>query len=98
KEGSPVKLDDLWEVVIKGLGRVWPASRTQLHGTSLGDVWPCTALEGKTLIPFHKLSQWLTYSLMEPISKLMGVPFRGAEKMTGLAEYRNGGFLLDMGV
>lgn len=95
KEGS-VNLDDLWQVVIKGLGGVWPASRTRLHGTALGDVWPCVAL-GEVLVPFHKLSQWLTYSLTEPISKLMGVSFCGTEKMTGLAEYRNGGFLLDMG-
>ncbi|KAJ1341183.1 hypothetical protein BSLG_004247 [Batrachochytrium salamandrivorans] len=49
------------------------------------------------LVPFHKLSQWLTYSLMEPLS-LLGVSFAGADLLTGLAEYRNGGLFVDMGV
>jgi hypothetical protein len=49
------------------------------------------------MIPFHKLSQWLTYSLLEPIEGL-GVKFQNLELMTGLAEYRNGGLFVDMGV
>lgn len=44
-----------------------------------------------SLVPFHKLSQWLTYSLLEPMSVLIGVQFEGLDLMTGLAEYRNGG-------
>jgi hypothetical protein len=49
------------------------------------------------LIPFHKLSQWLTYSLIEPLEDA-GVRVRGIEELTGLAEYRNGGLLLDLGL
>ncbi|HEY7700652.1 MAG TPA: DUF1688 family protein [Vicinamibacteria bacterium] len=49
------------------------------------------------LVPFHKLSQWLTYSLIEPLS-LSGIRVSGIEALTGLAEYRNGGLFLDLGV
>lgn len=106
-----VEIDTLWDVVIRGFSGVWPPTRTVLNGTSLGDVWPCKALElisnetnpfadypgSENLICFHKLSQWLTYSLMEPLM-LADIEFVGVEKMTGLAEYRNGGLFIDMGV
>ena len=32
----------------------------------------------------------MTYSLVEPIEKVMGWKFEGIEHMTGLPEYRNG--------
>ena len=48
-------------------------------------------------MPFHKLSQWLTYSLLEPF-EWAGVKVRGLDALTGLPEYRNGGLLLDTGV
>ena len=48
-------------------------------------------------MPFHKLSQWLTYSLLEPFA-WGGVKLRGIEQLTGLPEYRNGGLLIDTGV
>jgi len=48
-------------------------------------------------VPFHKLSQWLTYSLLEPFH-WSGVKLRGIDKLTALPEYRNGGLLLDTGV
>ena len=46
-------------------------------------------------MPFHKLTQWLCYSLMVPMSKLLNFRFLGSEMMTGLPEYRNGGLLVD---
>jgi len=49
-------------------------------------------------VPFHKLTGWLTYSLIEPIEKVLGWKFEGLEDMTGLPEYRNGGLLVDTGV
>ncbi|KAF5379000.1 hypothetical protein D9757_009101 [Collybiopsis confluens] len=107
-EGSTqlVPLAALWHVLIDGLNPIWPASRTKLAGVSLGDVWPCTALkaqsesdvEGEDLVPFHKLTQWMTYSLVEAITHTMKWKFVGMEDMTGLPEYRNGGLLLDLGV
>ncbi|KAH8590955.1 hypothetical protein B0O99DRAFT_520359 [Bisporella sp. PMI_857] len=102
-----VPLPILWSILVDGLAPIWPSSRTTIDGTSLGDAWPLTTLQ-KTLlptsqpwegiVPFHKLSQWLCYSLMQPMSKLMNIHFAGAELMTGLPEYRNGGLFIDTGV
>ncbi len=94
-----VPIEAVWRVVIDGFGGVWPASRTRLNGVSLGDVWETRLWpEEKVLIPFHKLSQWLTYSLLEPMERIAGLKVRGAEQMTGLAEYRNGGLFIDFNV
>jgi hypothetical protein len=49
------------------------------------------------LIGFHKLSQWMTYSLLEPLMAA-GIEIRGVNELTGLAEYRNGGLFLDSGL
>ncbi len=97
-EGSirKVPLAALWQVLIDGLNPVWPASRTTLAGVSLGDVWPCPALKSTTsaeaddLVPFHKLTQWMTYSVIEAIETVMKWDIVGKEDMTGLPEYRNG--------
>jgi hypothetical protein len=52
----------------------------------------------ENIVPFHKLTQWLTYSLMVPMTKLLHVHFAGAELLTGLPEYRNGGLFIDTGL
>ncbi|KAJ2386272.1 hypothetical protein GGI05_004436 [Coemansia sp. RSA 2603] len=97
-----ISVNDMWRVIIDGFASVWPASRTQLQGQSLGDVWPCSALPAPhpadRLVPFHKLSQWLTWSLLEVIVRLAGLEVKDTELLTGLPEYRNGGLLVDMGV
>ncbi|CAB4485018.1 uncharacterized protein OCT59_004183 [Rhizophagus irregularis] len=101
-----VKIDTLWSVVVDGLAEVWPPTRTSINGVSLGDVWPCDVLKPSRattdstehLVPFHKLSQWLTYSLIEPMIKISAITFDGVEHLTGLPEYRNGGLLTDIGV
>jgi len=102
---SPViTIPTLWSVVMEGLGPIWPATRTKINGQSLGDAWPCSVLNAgpdhgwQHIVAFHKLSQWLTYSLMVPMQKLLKVHFAGSELLTGLAEYRNGGLLMDMGL
>ena len=90
-----VHISALWAVLIEGLAPIWPA-RLTLGGVPLGDVWPCAALkptivnEGDDLVPFHKLTGWLTYSLVQPIEKVLEWKFEGIEEMTGLPEYRNG--------
>jgi hypothetical protein len=48
-------------------------------------------------VPFHKLSQWLSYSLLEPF-EWSGYSITDLDALTGLPEYRNGGLLLDAGV
>lgn len=57
---------------------------------------PAAAWE--SILPFHKLTQWLTYSLMQPMQQLMKIHFAGQELLTGLPEYRNGGLFVDLGV
>ncbi|KAI0393459.1 DUF1688-domain-containing protein [Xylariaceae sp. FL0594] len=52
----------------------------------------------ESILPFHKLTQWLTYSLMQPMQSLLKIQFAGTELLTGLPEYRNGGLFVDMGV
>ncbi len=68
---------------------------------ALGDCWRHSAVQGPGLtngwMPFHKLSQWLTYSLIEPF-EWAGVQVRGIDRLTALPEYRNGGLLIDSGV
>lgn len=99
-----VPLPTLWNALVEGLSMIWPAGRTQIDGVSIGDAWPCTAMPVATnapwekIVPFHKLTQWLCYSLMVPMNKLMHVHFAGTELLTGLPEYRNGGLLIDTGL
>jgi len=52
----------------------------------------------ESILPFHKLTQWLTYSLMQPMQSLLKIHFAGTELLTGLPEYRNGGLFIDLGV
>jgi hypothetical protein len=86
--------------VLDGLGPIWP-SRMTLDGQNLGDVWRHRGIVSgdltSGLIPFHKLSQWLTYSLVE-IFEDAGIAVTGLDDLTGLPEYRNGGLFIDLGV
>ncbi|BGP15099.1 hypothetical protein JCM10213_006568 [Rhodosporidiobolus nylandii] len=99
-----VDMPTMWEVVVSGLSGVWPAARSKIDGVTLGDVWPVDCLERESTaeadeyVSFHKLSQWLTYSLIEVMEKLLNWQFIGKELMTGLPEYRNGGLLIDYGL
>jgi hypothetical protein len=52
----------------------------------------------ESILPFHKLTQWLCYSLMQPMQSIMKIHFAGQELLTGLPEYRNGGLFIDLGV
>jgi hypothetical protein len=88
------------EVLLEGLGSIWP-NRPVLDGVPLGDCWPYPALRGERpadgFAPLHKLSQWLAYSLIEPLENA-GLTVVDVGALTGLAEYRNGGLFVDMGV
>ena len=100
KHGKAFKAQDLLKAVLEHFGDIWP-SRIEMDGVNLGDVWSHPALGERnsfeSLVPFHKLSQWLTYSLIEPIVEA-GVKVTDVSEMTGLAEYRNGGLLIDRGL
>ena len=56
--------------LLQQLGPIWP-SRLTLGGIALGDCWKHPALTTADatsgLVPLHKLSQWLAYSLIEPL-------------------------------
>lgn len=74
--GQAVSITKVWEVVMYGFEAMWPAGRTELDGRNMGDVWEHSALTDdgsgwSKLVPFHKLSQWMTYSLMEPLQVLI---------------------------
>jgi hypothetical protein len=95
RHGRTIPATGVLAVVLEGLGVIWPGRLTAkgVYGRrNLGDVWEHARLG--TLIPLHKLSQWLTYSLIEPLQDA-GLTVTGIEDLTGLAEYRNGGLLVD---
>ncbi|HKP80120.1 MAG TPA: DUF1688 family protein [Phenylobacterium sp.] len=82
------------EVLLRALGPIWPG-RLSLDGVPLGDCWKHPAIEG--FVPLHKLSQWMSYSLIEPL-EAAGIRVVDVDGLTGLAEYRNGGLFVDTGV
>ena len=86
--------------ILTHLAPIWPA-RISLGGISLGDTWRHPAIKRSDpsdgLLPLHKLSQWLSYSLVEPLTHA-GITVTDVDELTGLAEYRNGGLFLDLGV
>ncbi|MEN9420233.1 MAG: hypothetical protein RI988_3854 [Pseudomonadota bacterium] len=105
---SPVPAQAILGALLRDYAPIWLGG-SRVLGLPAGDVWPhpwagsagpvAGASDPATVgwVPFHKLSQWLTYSLLEPL-EWAGVPVVGLEALTGLPEYRNGGLLLDTGV
>jgi hypothetical protein len=97
-----VTVAELLTIVLEKFANLWPQG-LRIDGENLGDVGyhpqlsPLTADENSRYIPFHKLSQWLTCSLIEPLQEL-GWAVTGLEAIVGLAEYRNGGLFVDLGV
>lgn len=100
EHGTKIKAVDILGFVLKYFGGIWPG-RLEAEGKNLGDTWEYAKLknneEFSNLVPFHKLSQWLTYSLINPIEDF-GIEVIDVHEMTGLPEYRNGGLLLDSGL
>ncbi len=99
-EGERIKATAILEALLAHLGPIWPG-RITLGGVDLGDTWRHPLVEApdatKELVPFHKLSQWLSYSLIEPL-EWAGFTVTEVDGLTGLPEYRNGGLFLDTGV
>ena len=98
--GGPMAAPDILAMLLRAMGSIWPG-RLALGGINLGDTWRHPAVAGPDpthgLVPFHKLSQWLAYSLIEPVEEA-GLAISDIDGLTGLAEYRNGGLFLDLGV
>ena len=96
-----IEAPEILRCLLDNLGSIWP-SRLSIGKTPLGDTWlyerwrrADDPLSG--YVPFHKLSQWLTYSLIEPLIQ-RGIDIEAIDGLTGLAEYRNGGLFIDMDV
>lgn len=100
KVKDSLPLSDFWSTLFDLLLPIWP-SRVTLpsHPTyPLGDVWPCTSLsrsldqagidreEGDDFVPFHKLTQWLCYSLVDAIESEAGWKVDKGLGQTGLPE------------
>jgi len=98
--GGRVPAPRILEALLVNLSAIWPG-RVQLGGVDLGDTWrhPLAKADDAThgLVPFHKLSQWLAYSLIEPL-QWAGFAVEDIDGLTGLPEYRNGGLFMDAGV
>ena len=92
--------EEILSAVLLAFSEIWPAG-LYIDSTNLGDVGRHQHVRGKFgtdgLVPFHKLSQWLSYSLVEPLQEA-GVTVSKLDSLTGLAEYRNGGLFLDGGL
>lgn len=99
-DGGKLPAPTILAELLQQLGPIWP-SRLTLGGIALGDCWkhPMLTTEDATsgLVPLHKLSQWLAYSLIEPL-QTAGIAVTDIDGLTGLAEYRNGGLFIDAGV
>ena len=101
-----VTATEVLQELLRAFAPIW-ASAGKLKGVPAGDAWPHRFAGDETgaghdpitagWVPFHKLSQWLAYSLLEPL-QWAGVMVTGLDALTGLPEYRNGGLLLDSGV
>lgn len=107
---DPSKLDVLvfWDILQTLLIPCWPKDRTCINGRPLGDAWPLSTLETQStsidadttnfIQPFHKLTQWLAYSLMVPFQRILHLDWINTDALTALPEYRNGGLFVDLGV
>ncbi len=96
-ENGEIAAESMLSVLLEALNPIWP-SRIEIHGKALGDVWHHTGLgtqrSPQSLVPFHKLTQWLCFSLLDPIEE-DGLKAVKVDALTALAEYRNGGLFLD---
>jgi hypothetical protein len=97
----------LWDILQRLLLPAWPSNRPRINGQPIGDAWPLRVLQERSgdsgnpttgIHPFHKLTQWLGYSLTVPFMKILKRKWINIDKGTGLPEYRNGGLFVDMGV
>lgn len=111
KSGDSYEIDlsDLWNALMSGFNSIWQ-SRLELDGKSLGDAWYSKSAEklaakknpqvsvADKIVPFHKLTQWLCYSLLIPLKNYGNFIVNNESLLTGLPEYRNGGLLIDFGL
>jgi hypothetical protein len=95
-----IHASQLLATLLEGLCSIWP-SALMVDGYPVGDAGRHPAVrtgdDSDGIVPFHKLSQWLAYSLIEPL-EAAGLAVERIDELTALAEYRNGGLLIDLGL
>ncbi|KAG9961942.1 DUF1688-domain-containing protein, partial [Aureobasidium melanogenum] len=100
--GDALDFKVLWSLLQDLLIPTWPEGRTTVAGAAIGDAWPLKVLADQKQVlhiqPFHKLTQWLAYSLTSAIQRLLSKDWVNMDILTGLPEYRNGGLFVDMQV
>jgi uncharacterized protein DUF1688 len=98
--GPRVSAAGLLTALLEGLSSIWP-SALMVEGHAIGDAGrhPGVRTGDVTdgIVPFHKLSQWLAYSLFAPL-EAAALTIERPSELTALAEYRNGGLFIDLGV
>ena len=88
---------DILIAILEGMGEIWPDG-SWIENIPIGDAGYHEAVKRSDItdgvVPFHKLSQWMSYSLIEPLQEA-GLKLKNLDALTGLAEYRNGGLFID---
>ncbi|EDU50239.1 DUF1688 domain-containing protein [Pyrenophora tritici-repentis] len=107
-DGTTLDILTFWDILQTLLIPIWPQDRTVVNGQALGDAWPLSTLktvsastttdETNFIQPFHKLTQWLAYSLTVPFTRILHHKWVNTDALTALPEYRNGGLFVDLGV
>src|SRR5262249_56221503 len=91
----PLSAARLLTTLLDSFASIWP-SPLMRHGNPIGDAGRHSAVrtgdDSEGIVPFHKLSQWLAYSLIEPL-EAAGVGVCGGGGLTALPEYPNRGVL-----
>lgn len=100
QEDGGLKAREILMALLQGLAPIWPEGE-RVGDILLGDVGKHDQIirddATNGLVPFHKLSQWMAYSLIEPLVDA-GINVTALDTLTGLAEYRNGGLFMDTNV
>ena len=98
-EDDRIRAASALATLLEAYAAIWP-SGLKLGGMPIGDAGHHRAVHAGDatdgIVPFHKLSQWLTYSLIEPLA-IAGIAVEQLDELTALPEYRNGGLLIDLG-
>ena len=91
---------EIFAVFFESFQDIWPGGAL-IAGKNLGDIGRHGKLkkQDKTSghVPLHRLAQWMTYCLIEPF-QWGGITVTDLDDLTGLAEFRNGGLMVDGGV
>jgi hypothetical protein len=97
---TEVQAEVILGTLLHCLTPIWQSGNAE-DGVALGDCWPCDAITSAGYedhwMPFHKLSQWMVYSLIEPFA-WAGVQVRGLEQLTALPDEYLSGLFVDAGV